>query len=80
MDTNHIHENLSAVADIQKKKYPRVIKHESARAGSLAWPWALHSNLENKALKYQSPKGGGIYVRLQKVNEYGAYIRRTRKV
>lgn len=50
----------------------------------LAWPWARHSNFENKALKYQSPKavGGGlrIYVRLQKVNEYGAYIKRTRKV
>lgn len=47
----------------QKKKYPRVIKHESAGAGFLAWPWARHSYFKNKALKYRSPKeeeeGGG---------------------
>lgn len=59
MDANRIHQNLSAVAETQKKKYPGVIKHESVGAGSLAWPWACHSNFENKALKYQSLNGGG---------------------
>lgn len=81
MNTNNTHQNLSAVAETQRKKYPWVIKHESAGAGSLAWSWAHHSYFENKALKYQSPKEeGGIYVRWEEVNEYGAYIKRTRKV
>lgn len=57
---DHIHERLSADADTQKKKYPTVVKHESAGTGSLSWPWACHSNFDNKALKYQSPKGGDL--------------------
>lgn len=63
-DTNTIHHNLSAVAEISKKKYPQVIKLESEVA-FLAWLWVCCYNFENKALKYQSKK------REEGVNEYG---------